>query len=637
MSFKGIDKMRIVAVLVLVVCFGGCTHHQLRFNTVHQAQSVSDVHTHQILNNLARFVHDPHAIPHFSYPNQGVASVTDNANGNSEFNFNPYSSGFGFGGSRQNLESYTMTPINDPEKLTLMRCIYQRAISGNCTCTAPSENCPSCEKLFNQFNLGSTNPDKLGVQTYDGKSIYRLNKNGRFMAISSDNVPYTIPDKHDEYLVAQSRNEQNEVIYEIQSPENVAGWNVYKLQDLQVERTDNFEKILEENSEFVVLRVGDQIKKPKTNDFKNVDNSGQVEVLVETQKSENSNSGAPELGTLNEWYKISPYKQRLYAIPPDVSLNVDTLEAYFQGRTANEKKQQQIFVEVPVGLSSGEDLVRQYEDNSLENQAVREGKINASCISNSCWFKHGSRRQIPKDIGSGYVGRYKGTFVWVPQSGRDQLAKLTLAVLDIAFNDAPEGSTTEVYALVGSDGKTSANMSEATFVAKATLPRGANFNRLMPTTVATAAPSTDAAAKVASNRLDELRLKFKQDLVAKAKIDIFDLVKLDDSDASVEYVSTDYRKRSLTIRNDDYLIPIAADILSSKGVDLDLSQAIDVTKKDILDNARRFLDAEYQVQNTSGASAVDVDLSSSSPSKSQEPRSEGSILRLEQNLRALGL
>ena len=36
--------------------------------------------------------------------------------------------GLNFGGQRTCLESYTLTPVNDPRKLELMRCAYQKAV-----------------------------------------------------------------------------------------------------------------------------------------------------------------------------------------------------------------------------------------------------------------------------------------------------------------------------------------------------------------------------------------------------------------------------------------------------------------------------------------------------------------------------
>ncbi len=61
------------------------------------------------------------------------------------------------------------------------------------------------------------------------------------------------------------------------------------------------------------------------------------------------------------------------------------------------------------------------------------------------WFCTGTKRDVPKDC-CGYVGHYCGVYVWVPASGRGELSKLTLAVLDFAVYDPqpPEVATKEV-------------------------------------------------------------------------------------------------------------------------------------------------------------------------------------------------
>ncbi|RCS43915.1 hypothetical protein DTL42_18170 [Bremerella cremea] len=60
----------------IVICMG-CAHHQLGYQTVKQAHTVADVHTQQALDNLAKFVHNPNALPHFSYPSQGSSEVNE--------------------------------------------------------------------------------------------------------------------------------------------------------------------------------------------------------------------------------------------------------------------------------------------------------------------------------------------------------------------------------------------------------------------------------------------------------------------------------------------------------------------------------------------------------------------------------
>jgi hypothetical protein len=155
----------------------GCTHVQLRKNAVNEAISVGDLQQQQVLDNLAMFVHDYNSMPYFSYPNQGAAIVTDQGTSGITPSFGrPITSGLQFArptffrppfyldfmlsslglsatAQRSCQESYTMTPINDPRKLELMRCAYQTAVA-NCGYGPPPRSCPDCQARFNTFYTG---------------------------------------------------------------------------------------------------------------------------------------------------------------------------------------------------------------------------------------------------------------------------------------------------------------------------------------------------------------------------------------------------------------------------------------------------------------------------------------------------
>ena len=160
----------------------GCTHVQLQKNSVRQAATVHDLQQQQVLDNLAMFVYDYNSMPYFSYANQSGAQVTDQANasaslgwgrvnefgnlGTSEphrvapfpfpFLFNAL--GLAGGGQRSQQEAFTVTPVNDPRKLELMRCAYQLAVS-HCGRDAVSATCPDCQTRFKVFYTGDPNGD----------------------------------------------------------------------------------------------------------------------------------------------------------------------------------------------------------------------------------------------------------------------------------------------------------------------------------------------------------------------------------------------------------------------------------------------------------------------------------------------
>jgi hypothetical protein len=142
----------------------GCTHVQLRRDTVNLSQTLTELYVQQVLNNVARFVQDPGALPDFAYPNQGSTGVTDMGNGmfsvawsNTGFS----SAGLGGNASRQLSDSWTLAPVTDPRKLELMRCAYERAVA-SCFPGRQPEECIDCVKRWAEFYLGTASPHGKG-------------------------------------------------------------------------------------------------------------------------------------------------------------------------------------------------------------------------------------------------------------------------------------------------------------------------------------------------------------------------------------------------------------------------------------------------------------------------------------------
>ncbi len=171
----------LLASLCLVAFATGCTHEQLRKDSVNEAMTVGDLQTQQVLDNLAMFVYDYNSMPYFAYPNQGAAIVTDQVNGGgtaawgrpivsggavtkklSPVHFADFlltGLGLSANAQRSQQESFVMTPINDPRKLELMRCAYQLSVS-NCGFGPPiPKSCPDCNARFNTFYTGTPSPD----------------------------------------------------------------------------------------------------------------------------------------------------------------------------------------------------------------------------------------------------------------------------------------------------------------------------------------------------------------------------------------------------------------------------------------------------------------------------------------------
>ena len=125
-------------VLLCLIASTGCAFIPLRRNTINQARTVSDIHQQQVVDNLAMFVFNPNSMPCFSYPTQGTNQVTNTTTGGVSTGWGAITQGPVAGkfllnalgitvnGQHQSNEAFTLVPINDPRKLELMRCAYQR-------------------------------------------------------------------------------------------------------------------------------------------------------------------------------------------------------------------------------------------------------------------------------------------------------------------------------------------------------------------------------------------------------------------------------------------------------------------------------------------------------------------------------
>ena len=150
--------------IVYFACIG-CTHIQLQKNTLGQFQTVSALHQKQVLDNLAMFVHDPGALPYFNVLSTSLNEVDDTANAMGVLTlarvgtlnkFMVSQDATTIGGSRGYKENWSAGPVNDPRRLELMRCAYQKEVAAHMQesgglCTA----CPDCELRWRNFYNGS--------------------------------------------------------------------------------------------------------------------------------------------------------------------------------------------------------------------------------------------------------------------------------------------------------------------------------------------------------------------------------------------------------------------------------------------------------------------------------------------------
>lgn len=158
-----------VHILFALVVAGasGCAHHQLRWDTIKQSETLTTIYEQQVLDNLAMFVYDHNSLPFFAFPNAGGSNVNDVGGWRWNIFWSRAASGFassdmGLNGTRSLTESWTLTPVTDPRKLELMRCAFQKSASA-CTSSGSSGTCPNCERAFAKFytgNPGGAIPDQ---------------------------------------------------------------------------------------------------------------------------------------------------------------------------------------------------------------------------------------------------------------------------------------------------------------------------------------------------------------------------------------------------------------------------------------------------------------------------------------------
>jgi hypothetical protein len=162
----------VVFAVFATISLSGCAHTHLRWNTTHQATTLTDIYEQQVLDNLARFVVEPGALPSFAYPNAGAAEIAHGGAVGGSTGWDPFgfvSQSLNLGYDRRASETWTLEPIYDVRRLELMRCAYQHALFA-AGLNDSFSGCPNCDKLQRMFYLGSPSgaygtPDTLATWT----------------------------------------------------------------------------------------------------------------------------------------------------------------------------------------------------------------------------------------------------------------------------------------------------------------------------------------------------------------------------------------------------------------------------------------------------------------------------------------
>jgi hypothetical protein len=143
--------LRLAVVLACAALGTGCVSHPLQRNTLKQMSTLSDLYEQQVLDNLAMFCANPDAVPSFAMPaggtvtvqNQGSVLMVIQASGKTLF---LDKSGPSAGGFRSVTGNWSMLPVNDPDRLRLMRCLYRQAIG-----CLPEGDCEHCREALEHY------------------------------------------------------------------------------------------------------------------------------------------------------------------------------------------------------------------------------------------------------------------------------------------------------------------------------------------------------------------------------------------------------------------------------------------------------------------------------------------------------
>lgn len=306
-----------LAPLFLLVCFCGCTHTQLRWNTVKQSQSLTEIYEQQVLDNLAMFSDNPHSIPHLAIPTSGGSDVTDKGSF-SGTPFNEFRRIAGFNADRTMKEAWTLEPITDPDKLRRMRCAFQRAVG------CADENCVKCCDLRKAF-LGKSDTK---IPLFDDNGDIALNPGTG-----------TIFDGTAQLVLKQPVDPKT-------------------MQDLEGPPVYVYEPMV------------------------------------------------TDIEKLTWGYSLRP--RRVHSM---------------DGEPLNDKAGKPLYVHI-----------REETYGRISEVRFPVFDCNSECEVHPCWFhvnKNGRHQKHWKT----HVGRYRGTTVWVPPSGRDELGRLVLEILDYALKD----------------------------------------------------------------------------------------------------------------------------------------------------------------------------------------------------------
>lgn len=138
-------------LLIALVAFAssGCAQHRIACHTPKHAATLTEIHEQQVLDNLAMFAVNSGSTPYYALPNGGGSLTNQSATVGSTALWNPTT----FTGINGNMSgtggltiNWTMKPINEPERINLMKCVYWHV-----TQRCPESFCVDCDKNLRNY------------------------------------------------------------------------------------------------------------------------------------------------------------------------------------------------------------------------------------------------------------------------------------------------------------------------------------------------------------------------------------------------------------------------------------------------------------------------------------------------------
>lgn len=148
-------RLTILGMAISALAQTGCTHMALERHTVRQAATITDVRYQQVMNNLALMARTPSAMPHYALVTGGLAQVDDNVSGTGSLMWGWMGGDMGssstsqmLGGTAQRTKSgnWSLDPLHEPERITAMRCVYQKVLGSE-------PKCGECDEYVRLFKL----------------------------------------------------------------------------------------------------------------------------------------------------------------------------------------------------------------------------------------------------------------------------------------------------------------------------------------------------------------------------------------------------------------------------------------------------------------------------------------------------